>query len=37
MFSSLLNKLGAFKGLNLKGIVYGAINNSKTTLNKLWT
>ena len=22
---------------NLKGIVYGAINNNKATLNKLWT
>ena len=27
----------AFIGLNLKGIVYGAINNSKATLNRLWT
>ena len=27
----------AFIGLNMKGVVYGSINNSKATLNRLWT
>ena len=27
----------AYLDKNLKGIVYGAINNNKATLNKLWT